>query len=118
MIIDWITENVVPHMDADSTIKCDFGGTFRCPRTKTPVELYHFWVFSESRSFYSGGGTMTKGTIGYGQKFGYQDRSFESVNSPYDIYPIVDNWSMIKNKLLNGIEEQKTSRKSIYDFEV
>ena len=30
MIIEWITENIIPNMDEDSQIKCDFGDTYRC----------------------------------------------------------------------------------------
>lgn len=118
MIIDWIKENIIPNMEKGSKIKCDFGGIYRCPRTNSTVELYHFWVYSEPKEFYSGGGTTTKGTIGYGQKFGYISQSFESVSSPYDIYPIVDNWSIIKNVLLNEIKNQKIIKNSIYNFSV
>lgn len=118
MIIEWITENIIPNMDEDSQIKCDFGDTYRCPRTYTTVESYHFWVFSEPRKFFSGGGRTTDGTIGYGRKFGYMDESFESVNSPYDIFPIVDNWGLIKATLLNELEAQKANRRVINQFEV
>ena len=118
MIIEWITENIIPNMDEDSQIKCDFGDTYTCPRTYTTVESYHFWVFSEPRKFFSGGGRTTDGTIGYGRKFGYMDESFESVNSPYDIFPIVDNWGLIKATLLNELEAQKANRRVINQFEV
>ena len=37
MIIEWITENIIPNMDEDSQIKCDFGDTYRCPRTYTNI---------------------------------------------------------------------------------
>lgn len=118
MIIDWVMENIVPNMVENSRIGCDFGGIYRCPRTGSTVEAYHFYVYSESNDFYSGGGTTTEGFIGYGQKFGYMDESFESVHNPYDIYPVVDNWASIKRVLLNGIKEQKASKKQIYEFEV
>lgn len=86
MIIDWITENIILYMNENSSIKCDFGGIHQCPRSSAKVDNYHFYVFSESREFHSGGGKTTEGKIGYGQKFGYINESFESVNSPYDIY--------------------------------
>lgn len=117
-IIDWIMKNIVPNMQSNSKIKCDFGGTYISPRTNAKVALYHFYVFNESKEFYSGGGTVTNGYIGYGGKFGYMSESFESVTSPYDIYPIVDNWSLIKKTLLHEIEEQKRNKDVIYNFEV
>jgi hypothetical protein len=46
------------------------------------------------------------------------DESFESVNSPYDIFPIVDNWGLIKATLLNELEAQKANRRVINQFEV
>ena len=118
MIVDWIMENIVPNMAKDSKIKCDFGEIYKCPITSSTVKTYHFYVYSELNEFYSGGGVTTKGFIGYGQKFAYMSESFENVYSPYDIYPIVDNWASIKRELLNGIKEQKVIKKEIYEFEV
>ena len=117
-IVDWIMKNIVPNMQADSKIKCDFGETYTSPRSNMKVASYHFYVYSELKDFYSGGGTATNGCIGYGEKFGYMNESFESVTSPYDIYPIVDNWSLIKKTLLHGIEKQKRNKDVIYNFEV
>lgn len=117
-IIDWIKLNIVPFIDDDSKIECDFGGTYRCPRTGRSVDNYHFYVYGKEREFYSGGGHRTKGTIGFGEKFGYMSESFESVNSPYDIYLVVNNWKFIKRTLLDGVAAQERNRKSIYEFEV
>ena len=44
------------------------------------------------------------------------EKFLKSVYSPYDIYPIVDNWASIKRELLNGIKEQKVIKKEIYEL--
>lgn len=115
-ICKWIMDNVVPNIEDEDVLKIDFGGTYRCPRTGTPIEKYHFRVYGEPNHFYFME-DLGRGNIGYAQKFGgYQP--FEKAYSPYEIYPIIDNWKMIKMKLINQIEEHKKAKGNIYAFEV
>lgn len=116
-ICKWIMENIVPFIDEDVSLKIDYGETYRCPRTGNPIETYHFVVYGKEHHFYFMG-DRGKGYVGYGQKFGGCHESFEKAYSPYDIYPVVDNWKMIKNRLLSMVKEHKVAKKSIYEFEV
>lgn len=116
-ICNWIIENIVPMVDDDDSLRIDYGGIYRCPRTGTPVEKYHLVVYGKPHKFYFMG-DRGKGCIGYGEKFGGCHEPFENAYSPYDIYPVVDNWKMIKNKLLSMVEERKRARGRIYTFEV
>lgn len=117
-MVKWIMDNIVPFIQEDSKIKIDFGGIYHCPRSYSSVENYHFYVYGSKQKFYSGGGSNTEGYIGFGEKFGGISEAFETVRSPYDIYPIMDNWDMIKRTLLGSIKEQKENRKAIYSFQV
>lgn len=116
-ICAWIMENIVPAIDDDESVRVDYGGTYRCPRSGTPTEMYHFVVYGKKNHFYFMGDKGT-GYIGYGEKFGGCHEPFEKAYSPYDIYPVVDNWKMIKQVLLSTVEERKRAKKSIYSFEV
>lgn len=116
-ICGWIMENIVPAIDDDASLCIDFGDIYRCPRTGTPIETYHLVVYGKKHQFYfmSDKGT---GYIGYGEKFGGCHNPFEKVYSPYEIYPVVDNWKMIKGKLLSMVDERKRAKGKIYRFEV
>ena len=116
-ICAWIMENIVPVINDDSSLKIDFGEIHRCPRTGTPIETYHLVVYGKIHRFYFMG-DKGSGYIGYGEKFGGCHEPFEKVCSPYEIYPVVDNWKMIKGKLLSMVSEQKKAKESIYAFEV
>ena len=116
-ICTWIMKNIVPVIDDDASLHVDFGDIYRCPRSGTPIETYHFVVYGKEHSFYFMS-DRGKGCIGYGQKFGGCHEPFEKAYSPYDIFPIVDNWKMIKSKLLSMVSEQKKAKESIYVFEV
>lgn len=115
-IVSWIMENIVPYMDKNDTLRVDYGETYRCPRDGSSVENYHFRVYGKENHFYFMGDRGT-GYVGYAQKFGGFE-SFKKAYSPYDIYPVVDNWQMIKGELLGQIAERKEAKKSIYAFEV
>lgn len=118
MIIAWIMENIVPKMNENSHIMCDFGGVFTSSTTYNSTTEYHFAVYSSPQDFTTlGGGRKTHGIIGYGEKFGYICESFESVFLPYQIFSVIDNWTLIKRELLKGLEEQQTTKKSIFSFE-
>ena len=118
IIIDWIMENIVPNMDEEARFYVDFGGTYQAPGSWQTTENYHFGVYGAKRTFCSGGGRKTDGYIGCGQKYGGLSDAFETIKSPWEIYPIVDNWRMIKESLLSQVETAKRSRKSIYEFKV
>ena len=115
-ICNWIIKNIVPVIDDDASLHVDFGDIYRCPRSGTPIETYHFVVYGKEHPFYFMG-DREKGYIGYAQKFGGYE-PFEKAYSPHYIFPIVDNWKMIKSKLLSMVSEQKRARESIYIFEV
>lgn len=114
-ICKWIMENIVPNIADDDTLKIDFGGIYKCPRSGTPVEKYHLRVWGKPYSFYFMG-NRGSGNIGFAKQFGVYE-SFEKAGA-YDVYPVVDNWKMIKRELLNQIEERKVAKGSIYAFEV
>ena len=116
-ICSWIMENIVPFMDEDDTLRIDFGPIYRCPRTGTRIETYHLAVYGRKHNFYFMG-DRGSGFIGYGEKFGGLYDPFEKVCSPYEIFPVVDNWKMIKRRLLGMAGERKAAKKSIYTFEV
>ena len=116
-ICSWVMENIVPFIDDDASLSVDFGPIYRCPRTGTPIETYHLAVYGRKHSFYFMG-ERGSGFIGYGEKFGGLHDPFEKVYSPYETFPVVDNWKMIKQRLLSMGEERKGARKSIYTFEV
>lgn len=117
IICRWIMENIVPSMNEDDVFHIDFGDIYRCPRSGTPIETYHLVVYGKEHSFYFMG-DRGRSHIGYGEKFGGCHEPFEKVYSPYEIYPVVDNWRMIKCKLLDMIEKHKRARKIIYTFKV
>lgn len=116
-ICAWIMNNIVPAIDDDASLQVDFGEIYRCPRTGTPIETYHFVVYGKIHHFYFMG-DRGSGCIGYGEKFGGCHEPFEKIGSPYKIYPVVDNWKMIKGRLLSMVEERKRARGRIYTFEV
>lgn len=121
VICQWIMENIVPLLNEDDRIYIDYGGTYRSGREYSwseGVAYYHFAVYGRENEFRTGGGTRTKGYIGCGQKYGRIEQAFEKVFSPYDIYPVVDNWQIIKNKLISEAKRKKDDKKSIYAFEV
>ena len=114
-ICKWIMENIVPYINDDDTLKVDFGGIYRCPRSGSPIEKYHLRVYGSPHEFYFMGSNGS-GNIGFAEKFGVYD-PFEKAGA-YRIYPVVDNWKMIKSALLNQIEERKVAKGNIYSFEV
>ena len=62
---------------------------------------------------------MNKGvSIGYGVRYGGVESSFETKTSPYSIYPVVDNWSMIKSELLKGVAERQERKVNINAFTI
>lgn len=117
-IVQWIMENIVPMLNEDDHIYVDFGGTYSCPRTYSTIDNYHFAVYGSERNITSGGGRKTKGYIGYGEKFGGISQSFESTESPYEIYPVVDNWTTIKMCLMTRLKQIQEDKDAIYQFRV
>lgn len=117
MICDWIMKNIVPTINDDDSLRVSFGGTYRCPVSRKTTERYHIVVYGERHNFYFMGNRGT-GYIGYGEKFGGCWDPLEKVYSPYEIYPIVDNWKMIKARLLSMVAELKLVKKNIYTFEI
>ena len=115
-IVQWIMENIVPMLSEDEKIHIDFGGKYSCPRSSSVIDNYHFAVYGSERNITSGGGRKTKGYIGYGEKFGGISQSFESTESPYEIYPVVDNWTTIKMCLMTRLQEMEKEKEAIYNF--
>lgn len=115
-IVQWIMENIVPMLTEDEKIYVDFGGKYSCPRTYSTTDNYHFAVYGSERNITSGGGRKTKGYIGYGEKFGGISQSFESTESPYEIYPVVDNWKEIKINLVARLKQIQEDKDAIYKF--
>ena len=119
-IIEWIETNIVPNIAKDDRIIVEFGGTYRDPRSfGDPVANYRLAVYGKEETIYSAGsGSTTKGNIGYGQRYGGISKAFKAVWSAWDLYPVIDNWKLIKDKLLNEMYERKKNKKAIYSFEV
>ena len=117
-IVQWIMENIVPMLSEDEKIHIDFGGKYSCPRSSSVIDNYHFAVYGSERNITSGGGRKTKGYIGYGEKFGGISQSFESTGSPYEIYPVVNNWKEIKINLMTRLKQIQEDKDAIYQFSV
>lgn len=117
-ICDWITNNILPKLSKDERIIIDFGGEYLGLRSYETTQNYHFSVFGSENTFYTGGGTKTRGQIAVGFKYSIIEHAFDSVNNPYKIFPFVDNWKMLKEKLLTEIEKREQNKAAIYSFEV
>lgn len=117
-IVQWIMENIVPMLTEDEKIYVDFGGKYSCPRSSSVTDNYHFAVYGREYIFMSGGGRKTKGYVGYGEKFGGISQAFETTCSPYEIYPIMDNWKEIKNSLVTRLKQIQEYKGAIYQFSI
>ena len=118
-IVSWIMNNVVLNIRDDDVIRIDYGGTYISPRGfSKPVNNYHIAVYGREQNFRNGGGKNTSGYIGIGEKYGMISESLENCTCAWDIYPIMDNWQLIKSELLYKVEELKKSKAAIYEFEV
>ena len=119
-IIKWIEVNIIPFLsstDSYDRLMVEYGGMYISPRGFTkPVANYRIAIYGKEQNFYSGGGTTTKGKIGYGRCYGGIGQSLESVWSAWDIYPLVDNWSWIKNELQSQLGNRTRVSKQITEF--
>lgn len=118
-ICKWVMENIVPQLDKDERVIIGYGGKYRSPRSfmSEPVDNYYFGVYGEDHTIYFNGAKQI-GHIGVGEKYGRVSRSFAKVTNPYDIYPVIDNWKLIKSQLLSEVEKNKANRKAIFNFVV
>jgi len=117
-ICNWIKENILTRLLKDERIIIDFGGDYMGMRSYESTKNYHFSVFGSENTFFTGGGTRTRGQIAVGFKYSIVDCAFENVDSPYEIFPFVDNWKFLKDELLREVAEREDNRKSIYSFTV
>ena len=113
-ICNWIMENIVPMLNKDDVLDVDFYENYRCQRTGF-IETYRFRVYGRKERFYIER-FRGNGYVGFGR--GRICEPFEENPNPYDIYPVVDNWRMIKSRLLKMVTERKQAKRSIYEFEV
>ena len=116
-IYNWIMENIVPKINEDDRIVVDYGGTYMGMRSYETTSNYHIAVFGKRNTIYHGS-EVTDGYIGIGEKYGNITRILDNNNVASDIYPVVSNWSEIKEALLLEVEKRKESKKAIYNFEV
>lgn len=115
----WIMENIVPKLAPNERIHVDYGGRYKARNDWTEgTTRYHFAVYGEEQTFYSGGGDKTKGYVGVGQKYGGISHALQTVGNPYDLYPIIENWTHVKSCLVNEANARANARKSIQNFEV
>ena len=121
-MMKWIEENIVPYLspsDSYDRILVEFGGIYRCHGDFSKgVSNYRIVVYGSEQTFYSGGGTHSKGKIGYGEKYGGIGHSLDEIWSPYQIYPLMDNWEYIKGELLAGLRNRRAASKAIAEFAV
>ena len=117
-ICNWIKENIIPRMLNDDRIVIDFGKDYLGMRSYETVKTYHFSVFGNENTFFTGGGTRTRGQIAIGFKYSTIECAFDCVDSPYEIFPFIDNWKEIKSKLMDEIKMRETNREMIYSFKV
>ena len=120
-ICAWIKENIIPKLEPTEydRIKIDFGGVYRSYNDfgKGTTE-YLFAVYGAPTDIYFNGRVNKDISIGYGVRYGGVESSFETKTSPYSIYPVVDNWSMIKSELLKGAAERQERKANINSFTI
>lgn len=121
-ICDYVISEIIPNMVAQKSIKIDFGGRYVSPRnwSSNATTNYHFYIYAEPHHFYGDGSCGYKDrdiSIGFSEKYGYVN-DFEKTNSPYNIYPIVDNWSEIKSEIRHQLSRMIDDNAMVMNFEV
>lgn len=116
-IFDWIKENIISQLTEDDKITIDYGGTYMGMRSYESTTNYHLVVFGKKSSVYYTS-ERYEGYIGIGEKYGDITRMFDDAESPRDIYPVIDNWELIKNTLLKEVAERREKKKIIYEFKI
>lgn len=111
-IRDYCLAEIVPLMQKYETIKIDFGGIYRCPRTGTPIEKYHFLItqegkYCEDKCYY----VLTATQFG----------SYDPIETSWlnTKMAVLENWkSLIKPRILAEIEKRKKVSSMIMNFEI
>ena len=117
-ICKWIKENILPRLSSDERIIIDFGDDYMGLRSYEKTKMFHFSVFGEENTFFTGGGTRTRGQIAIGFKYSTIETAFDCVESPYEIFPFIKNWKYLKKQLLEQVEKREKNKETIYSFEV
>ncbi len=113
-ICEWIMANIVPKISDNEVLRVDFGGTYHAINGGS-TEKYHFHVYGKTNRFYFHG-FLGESNIGFAKQFGGYV-PFEKTCTR-DAHPIIDNWKMVKEELLNKIVERNETKKNIFAFEV
>ena len=116
-INQWIIDNVVPYLAEDERIYIDYGDKYQAPGSWDSTTDFHLAVYGKENTIY-GYSRKSTGYVGIGDKYGGISDAILTVSSPYRLFPVIDNWTLIKNRLLREVEDRKTKRMEIYSFTV
>lgn len=117
-ICGWIKENILPRLSSYERLIIDFGDDYMGLRSYEKTKMFHFSVFGEENTFFTGGGTRTRGQIAIGFKYSTISTAFDCTQSPYEIFPFIKNWKWIKRELLSQVDKKEKNKEAIYSFEI
>lgn len=118
LVVKWIMDNIVPRIPKGEHILIDFGDRYKAPTAWDWTTEYHFGVYGEPHSFWADHDDNITGYVGFGELYGGLGHAVEHLKSPYDIFPIINNWKVIKQNLFEEVCRLEDKHSSIANFTI